>query len=153
MWAAPHIGETKGRGNAQLSKLKRFKNLDQTMKIHLYKALIRPILIYPAALTCVVSRNYIRKLQIVQNKAIRAITNRNPVLYRTISEEIHSKIEMETLNTRLYHLATKIWCKMETTHMNLAEVSTGLNRRGSYDQRWWPRLTTVLLDYEPAPIY
>ena len=63
------------KANAELKKLKRFRNLKIKLKIRLYKALILPLLTYPITPLNISSDTQIKKLQTVQNKAIRWIAN------------------------------------------------------------------------------
>ena len=47
--------------NGQLIKLNRFKSLDERIKLHIYKGMIRPILEYPVVPICLASKTNIKK--------------------------------------------------------------------------------------------
>ena len=100
------------------------------IKLHLYKALIRPILEYPVVPICITSKTNQLVLQRVQNKALRWVHPRNTIIDRLTNEQIHRELSMEQQNTRLYQLASKTWSKLETTNRDLVETSLRANQDG-----------------------
>ncbi|CAL4148820.1 unnamed protein product [Meganyctiphanes norvegica] len=63
------------RVRAELKKLNRFRLLKTKLKVRLYKALILLLLTYPVVPINICSETQIKKLQVIQNNAIRWITN------------------------------------------------------------------------------
>ncbi|CAL4104097.1 unnamed protein product, partial [Meganyctiphanes norvegica] len=63
------------RARTELKKLQRFRALKTKLKVRLYKALILPLLTYPVVPLNISSKTQIKKLQTIQNNAIRWITN------------------------------------------------------------------------------
>ena len=103
-----HVTNKVSRAREQLSKLKRFSGLSNKIKCQLYKSLVRPILEYPPVPLYRLSKNNIKRLQRIQNKATRFITNtRYPTLIT--SENLHQICNLEPLNQRLYNRAKNIW--------------------------------------------
>ena len=148
-----HIRERKMQANTQLTKLKRFRKLNTKTKLNLYKTLIRPIMEYPAIPICVVSKSNMQRLQKTQNKALRNVWGGNPREERITNVEIHRRLEMETLNVRLYHMAQKVWTKMEIIKPEIVAHSLELNEDRNYvDHTWWPRLATYINRDVPEPL-
>lgn len=73
-----HLTKRLQQAKAVRTKLKRFKKLKTKTKIHLYKALMRPVIEYPVVPICIASNSNIRKMQQYQNKSIRQATYNNP---------------------------------------------------------------------------
>ena len=103
-----HVTNKVARAREQLIKLKRFSRLSSNIKCQLYKGLVRPILEYPPIPLHGLSGNNIKKLQRIQNKATRFITNTSyPTLVR--SEILHQICNLKPLNQRLHERAKNIW--------------------------------------------
>lgn len=101
-----HINNTITKAKINLSKLKRFSSAPTNIKKHLYKALIRPILeypCYPLSLTNITNK---RKLQSVQNKALRFILDIQ-LKDRVKTQLIHDKLKIDPLNIHTHKLAAK----------------------------------------------
>ena len=90
----------------QLHKIKRFISAPPKIKLHLYKALVRPILEYPAPLLVNSAKSSIHKLQLVQNKALRFIYN---VKWNdfTTTDSLHKRANILTIQDRLKQLNNK----------------------------------------------
>ena len=149
-----HIAYRKHQAYSQQLKLKRFKKMTPKIKLHLYKALIRPVLEYPVVPICITSKSNQLVLQRVQNKALRWVHPSNTITDRLTNEQIHHDLDMEPQNTRLYHLASKTWNKLEISNSNLVETSIRANQDETYrDHYWWPRISPYILGNEPNPLF
>ena len=148
-----HISQRKSQADHQLLKLKRFKKLDPKIKYRLYTTMIRPILEYPAIPTCVTSKAGIKKLQTTQNKALRNCWPGNAWEERVTNVQTHERFEIDTMNIRLYNLASRTWSKLEALNNELIEHSNELNNTIGNDHNWWPRLSPYIARGEPAPAY
>ena len=98
----------KAMGN--LIKIKRFRSAPIKVKKHLYKALIRPILEYPHLILHKTGITNMRKLQIVQNRALRYILN-HKLKDKVKISAMHEKLKIEPINLRLNKLAKKMLYK------------------------------------------
>ena len=110
---AGYVKERVDRANAELCKIKRFGQLSEGVKTHLYKALIRPILEYPPDPQDTLAKSKVLKLQGVQNSAIKWIANWTPPYTTTMAAE-HERLNLETLNVRIHRMSRKTWQKVET---------------------------------------
>ena len=148
-----HVNARKHQATSQLQKLKRFRNLTPEVRLYLYKIMIKPILEYPAIPLCITSKANHLLLQRVQNKALRNIHPENTIDNRLSNETIHEDLNMEAINIRLYHLASKIWTKLEEINEQLTQNSIEQNQiRNRKDHTWWPRLAPYIMGREPNPI-
>ena len=96
------------RARAELKKLQRFKSLKPKLKVRLYKALILPLLTYPVVPLNISSKTQIKKLQVIQNKAIRWITNEHwPIICPIALRQ--EQLRIEPLDQRLQRLADGVW--------------------------------------------
>lgn len=102
-----HIKERAEKGGAALKQLRHFKNLNEKTLIHLYKALIKPILEYPIIPIYISSSTNKQKLQSVQNRALYMASKLVPPCNIT-SEQLHIKYSMEPINTILYYRTQKV---------------------------------------------
>lgn len=94
------------RARLSLNKLFRFKSAPYKIKSHLYKAQVRSILEYPPSRLANSGVTSVEKLQRVQNKACRFITN-TKLLDRVPSSSLHNKLKLDPLNIRLQKLSYK----------------------------------------------
>ena len=118
--------------------------------------MIRPIMEYPAIPICTVSKSNILKLQKTQNKALRSVWGANPRIRenRITNIEIHGRLNMETLNVRIYHMAQKIWAKLGLIKPEIVAQTQELSQNGHYtDHTWWPRLATYMEKDTPEPLF
>ena len=76
------------RANAEFKKIQRFRLLKTKLKTRLYKTLVLPHLTYPAVPLNICSNTQYKKLQVVQNKAIRWITN---TYYRRATKSLKNR--------------------------------------------------------------
>jgi hypothetical protein len=80
------------------------------LALTIYKSLIRSILTYAASVYGYAPKRHINKLQIFQNKVLRIITNL-PRL--TPIETLHEQTGMETIQTHVSRIATKLYLKSQ----------------------------------------
>ena len=147
-----HINNMIQRAHKELQKLKRFNQLTPRTKIHLYKALVRPLLEYPMIPICGISETNKIKLQRIQNKAIKfAASNDNEDL---TLEDAHHKYKLEPYNIRLYKRGNKLWEKFCLAEPELTIRSIEENNNNHLkDHYWWPRIAGSVSANEPDPVY
>lgn len=78
--------------------------IDNKIKLNLYKTCIRPILTYASQIWCTANKTNFRKLQILQNKIIRECTH---APRRTRITSLHLDNDMQTLEQFITLLTTK----------------------------------------------
>ncbi|KAF2359235.1 hypothetical protein FHG87_010013 [Trinorchestia longiramus] len=100
------------------SRLYRFKHMHPDTKRKLYLAYVRSVLIYPAIPLHTLSPSSISKLQSVQNKATRLITNAEWHDFNT-SAQLHRQTKLAPINTLLHEHAKRIWTNIEHMHPQL----------------------------------
>ena len=135
-----------------LTKLRRFRKASTETLLHLYKMLVRPQLEYPAILMANVSKSKMRKLQSIQNRALRHSFHLRPPYYN-VSEELHTQANMEPLNTRLHRLGVKTWANLTETDENLVNASNALSEENVRSHSWWKRLAPLLEGDTPPSIF
>ncbi len=101
-----HSRIIKNKGNAVLTKLRRFSNLPTKTKVTLVKSLLMPIMEYPPVPLCTISNTEKHSMQSVINKALRFIDNREEENSR--AEELHLKYNITPLNIRIATQAKQI---------------------------------------------
>ena len=118
----------------------------------MFKALILPIIEYPP----IIIRNFsifnVKKLQVVQSKALRAIANEG-LDRRPTNEALHIKYNIEPFNQRIYNLSERIWNKLSETDPGIIETSIALDEYPGREHKWWPRTSVTLRNNIPEPIY
>ena len=112
-----HISKITQTAKVNIAKLYRFKNAPTKIKQHLYTTLIRPILEYPAVEINTTGITNKHKLQRIQNKATRLITNTR-LTDRLRSEDLHNNINLTPMNIRHDKLATKQLYKLNEKYHN-----------------------------------
>ena len=141
-----------GHAKSQLLKLRRFYKIKPELMIRLYLTLIRPIMEYPIIPIALTSKNNIRKMQVVQNKALRQAVKGTDDNQLTI-KEIHEKYGIEAVNVRLSTRLAKLWQKIERTQPDLHQRTMDANDNGLRDHAWWPRAGRVAALDPPEPSY
>lgn len=136
--------------NQQLTKLSRFRLLDQKTKRQLYLSLVRPLLEYPAVPLHLGARSNILKLQRVQNRATKFITN---IYYPDVmtSEALHRRCDLLPINQLLHIRARDIWRKIDAMGYDFS-VRLGQQMRGTFSVRY-PSSREKALGPEPPPIF
>ena len=146
-----HINNRVLQAKLQTNKLKRFNKMREKTKLHLYKALVRPILKYPIIPNAIASRPNMLNMQRVQNKNLQNISRYTDNRDKNV-EELHETYSMEPLNIRFHRVITKLWSKLEQKEQQLCNRSMALND-GQDDHYWWKRAAKFLTEEEPEPIY
>ena len=147
-----HIVSKIGHAKSQLLKLRRFYKIKPELMIRLYLTLIRPIMEYPIIPIALSSKNNIRKMQVVQNRALRQAVKGTDDNHLTI-KEIHEKYGIEAVNVRLSTRLAKLWQKIERTQPDLHQRTMDANDNGLRDHAWWPRAGRVAALDPPEPSY
>ena len=83
------------------------------VKLRLYKTIVRPILEYPPIPLNTISNTNMLKIQRVQNKALKFITNTRWYDFRKM-ESLHHELNIEPMNSRISKLAQKVWNSAES---------------------------------------
>ena len=107
------VDENIKKAKLELKKLYRLRYLKKNIKVRLYKTKVLTLLTYAAVPLNICSPSQIKRLQVVQNKAIRWITNS----YYPIRCDIDNQqeiLKIEPIKDRLNRLAQNVWFKIET---------------------------------------
>ena len=128
-----HINNKIKEARAQTNRLKRFSKMPCKTKIRLYKTLIRPIMEYPPVPVHLAPKTTKKKIQAVQNMAIRWATGDR----RTNIEVLHERLKMEPMNIRIERQAKKVWEKIRGLEEEIYEDLTNVHQRRIHP--WWPR--------------
>ncbi len=108
-----HCTNLKNKGNAVLSKLRRFTGLAPKLKTLLVKTQLIPILEYPSIILSAASTSHKKSLQSVLNKALRCINHNEED--RPKAEELHIRYNIVPLNISIHNKARKIWENVRCT--------------------------------------
>ena len=147
-----HLSDRNKSAKGQSQKLRRFANLIENTKLHLYKALVRPILEYPVIPNALASRTQIINMQRIQNQNLRLVAKNTDNRDKTI-QQLHEHYNVEAVNVRLHRQANKLWNKFQLKETNVANISLIQNRNTRRDHNWWPCAAKRLCTDEPEPIY
>ena len=148
---AEHTNNLKTQCARKLMKLRRFKGLSLRRKRHLYLAFIRPALIYPVVPLHSCIDSDLSKLQVVQNKALNFITNRDPTNYHITAEELHKQAKLQPLNVVMHKQAKKTW---ETIKEGMPDLYKKLARPFPHNPKKKLQSSRLLAEAEaPEPRY
>ena len=144
----------KGKGQRHLTKLRRFSNLPEATRLYLFKAIIRPILEYPAVVLCATSRSAQLELQRVQSNALLWVHGRSPDHRRPTNAFLHERYKVLPLNQRLHELARRVWERLdEDEDPNLQNIIAGsAHLQDGEEHSWWPRCRPRALGPPPPPL-
>ena len=119
--------------------------------MHLYKALVRPLLEYPIIPNGLSSDTVLLEMQRVQNKNLKLASAYSDL--RDLSfQEIHEHFDIDPINIRFYNAVDKLWTKMELKEPAIHQQSTAENNNIFSDHRWWKRTALYLERRIPDPI-
>ena len=104
-----------------LNRLQRFRNLSTNNKRRLYKTIIRPQLLYPIIPLNTILHSSYRKLQQVQNKALRFIENTKRT-DRIPSTTRHTRNELPAINTYIHRRAIDAWTQLHDKNPDLKDT-------------------------------
>ena len=137
---------------ANLNKIQRFNRLKTKTKLRLYKALVRPALTYPIIPMNTYCPSNMKKLQRVQNRALRFATNTKWDDFRT-SRSLHEETNMEPINIYIHRLSSKTWQKIQDyfpqTYTQLKNEVPSTRRRNIR----FPSSRIIAEANTPTPIY
>lgn len=145
-----HIKKKRILASCTLRKLKRFKNLSPGVKLHLYKALIIPVLDYPVIPMNIIKPTNWKHLQAIQNKALRWVNGDVPP-YETTITALHHHYKLDPLNVRNHRLASRMWDKIRTEFPEQTQEFETREFRSTH--AWWPLAYIQENGQEPDPIY
>ncbi|GBN60350.1 hypothetical protein AVEN_226503-1 [Araneus ventricosus] len=88
----------------------RHSPLSLNNKVLLFKQILRPILTYSAPIWCITAKTHRRKIQILQNKNLRIMTNA-PWFVR--NDVIHKDLKIETIEDHVKNLSRKFFSQLQ----------------------------------------
>ena len=107
------VNENIRNANSELKRLYRLRYLNKKLKCRLYKSKVLPYLTYASVPLNICSKSQMKRLQVIQNKGIRWITNRYYPNICNIDEQ-QALLKIEPISQRINKLAQNIWYKIET---------------------------------------
>ena len=116
----PQITTHRAMAMRTLNRLQRFRKLSTNNK-RLYKTIIRPQLLYPIIPLNTISPSSYRKLQQVQNKALRFIENTKRT-DRIPSTTLHTRNELPAINTYIHRQAIDAWTQLHDKNSELYDT-------------------------------
>ena len=146
-----HIDQRTSIAQAQMTKLIRFKGLSTNANLHLFKALIKPILEYPIILLCLSPRYKLNKLQAKQNICI-SCASKDTLPYERTIKDLHELYNINSLNITFRNRAEKIWQKLTALDNTIEDHSAQITDQYS-DHIYWRRIHRNLQEPYPDPIY
>lgn len=135
-----HADEVKKRGRALLKLLApvlRSPRLHLNNKMLLYKSIIRPAITYSIGVWGCTAPTHIQKVQVIQNKALRMITN-CPRYMR--NDQLHRDLQVETIISFAKSTAQKLIVSSENHPNNLIRNSVNYDIEDSLRFSKRPRL-------------
>ena len=148
---SPQVEIRKAMAMKTLTRLQRFRNLSEKNKRKLYLTIVRPQLLYPIIPLNSISKTAHKKLQKVQNKALRFIEN-TTLNDRIPSTTLHARNKLPTINTYLHRRAINVWTQLQDKNPELYDKlkpNEGDPRRHSR----FPSTFLTTNSPEPLPIY
>ena len=115
---SPQVEIRKAMAMKTLTRLQRFRNLSEKNKRKLYLLIVRPQLLYPIIPLNSISKTANKKLQKVQNKALRFIEN-TTLNDRIPSTTLHARNKLPTINTYLHRRAINVWTQLQDKNPEL----------------------------------
>ena len=144
------------KAKGQLSQLRRFYGLPRKIKLRLYKALVLPMLTYPAVPLNITSRSAQLSLQRVQSTALRWVHGKYDEAdgeRRLTNEALHAMYKIEPLNHRIHRLARGTWERLERdADINLTRILLLEEGVPDREQSWFPRSRPRALGPRPPPL-
>ena len=150
--ATSHVTNRINLVRIQSGKIKRFIKLEPKIKLHLYKALIRPLMEYPVIPNGIQLSTHTKKMQVVQNRNLKFVAAYSDQSNKT-ADELHLHYNIDPMNVRMYDAVDKLWTKMEIKEPEIHRKSTEENDNIFDDHRWWKRAALFLENPRPDSIY
>ena len=143
-----------------LASLFRFNTMKTKFKVHLVKALVLPPLFYPTVPLHLARKPQMRKLQVVQNLALRWAFNIKWYHYVT-NKKLHKNYKpmFQPVNQELYWRAKALWDKIENEGAgddSQLKAILGLPVTKDYGRKelkQFPSSYHAVKGPEPAPFY
>ena len=101
-----HINALVKKANSAYKSIQRFRSAPETIKLTLYKSIIRPTFEYAPLLSIRSKKCHLEKLQKIQNKVLRYV-NGTTLLDFVPNAFLHEKFKIESVHQRLKNLAEK----------------------------------------------
>ena len=149
-----HVTGRVNRGRSALAMLYRFRELSQDIKLHLVKAMVLPVLIYPPIPLHALSKTAKKRLQRVQNAALRFALGTRWDEFRT-TESLHEEAGIPAINIRLFQQASLVWQRMADEDWDQYRALRDLHDSApDRDHSWFPRsIRSLERDPAPTPLY
>ena len=148
-----HVTARAAQAQKTLDKMKRFSACSEKTKLRLYKTIVKPVLEYPPVPMHAISNNLMIKLQVVQNNALRWVSNVRWYDNRPV-RDLHEEHNMIPINVRLHQRAKKIWESLEANEDPMFEQIQNAHEPDIRDHHWWPRSFHITTNQdEPEPYY
>ena len=113
------------KAKVELGRLYKLRYLNKKLKTRLYKSKALPHLTFASVPLNICSNSQIKRLQVVQNKALRWITNSYyPNICNIDEQQILLKIE--PIHDRINRLAQRTWYKAETENSPFFETTVSI---------------------------
>ena len=138
------MDENISKAKAVQKRLWRFRTLKKNLKVTLYKTLILPLILYPIVPINACSKTQIKRLQIIQNDAVRWICNEHwPILCPL--EQRHLELKIEYIEDRVKRMTESLWSKLDdednifhqetlNIHMNMPHKSYPSSYNRAYEE-------------------
>lgn len=133
LWGA-HVTSQVRKATVRLIQLYPVLNRASKLKISsgltVYKALLRPVLLYAAPIWSCAAKTHKDKMQIFQNKVLRILAKKTKREIRIT--ELHRRFNMDRINTQIKNMAEKFYATAEEAKNPLVQ------HLGQYDHsfRW-----------------
>ena len=120
--------------------------------IKLFKATLLPSLIYPTVPMNTLSTTQFKRLQVIQNKALRVIGN------VTLSDRpnmtwLHQRLEIDPVNITIHNQAKATWERIKDNHTELYNELHRNHPRPRDTTYYWPSSRVRAEGDSPHPIY
>lgn len=137
---AQHIAKASNKGKAAQAQLMpllgKKSKMNLTNKVFLYKAIIRPAMLYGCEIWGGAAKTHLKKLQVLQNKILRCITNA-PWFMR--NRQLHDDLQVEKIKIYIREKALKLYERAE------AAENPEIKNLGDYDPNLIMRCPKVII--------
>ena len=119
------VDENKRKANLELKRLYKLRYINKKLKTRLYKSKVLPHVTFASVPLNICSHTQIKRLQVIQNKAIRWITNSYYPNICNIDEQ-QVVLKIEPIDIRINRLAQNTWYKAETENSPFFAITTDI---------------------------
>ena len=145
---SPQVTTRRAIASKTLCKLQRFRNLSTHNKRRLYLTIVRPQLLYPIIPLNTISQASIRKLQQIQNKALRFIENTR-LIDKIPTSLLHERNRLPAVNIYLHERSKDIWSKLRDKNPH---IYNNIKPRPNDQQRNSRFPTSFKINNTPNPL-